>query len=145
MPAKSAVVQVPRVIRLVRMVRRIAMPNRHGACGNCRTAAFDFLSMFSANQWRYERELLGIIRWIRAWYSIRTPKGEELRIDVDSHSRKDTAEAGRRGPCLYYTTKEGHAEFVQLTNKDGLNLTTYPTKSGLRRVRGFTERALISL
>lgn len=52
-----------------------------------------------------------LIRVDGEWYSIRTPKGEELRIHVDSHSRKDAVEAG--DAVHVYITKEGHAEFVQ--------------------------------
>jgi hypothetical protein len=52
-----------------------------------------------------------LIRVDGEWYSIRTPKGEELRIHVDAHSRKDRVEAG--DAVHAYITKDGHAEFVQ--------------------------------
>ena len=52
-----------------------------------------------------------LIRVDGEWYSIRTPKGEELQIHVDSYSRKDAVEAG--DAVHVYITKEGHAEFVQ--------------------------------
>ncbi|MBX3329248.1 MAG: hypothetical protein KF722_02515 [Nitrospira sp.] len=52
-----------------------------------------------------------LIRVDGEWYSIRTPKGEEFRIHVDAHSRKDAVETG--DAVHAYITKEGHAEFVQ--------------------------------
>lgn len=44
-------------------------------------------------------------------YYIRTPKGEEMRIYVDVHSRKDTVVPG--DTVHVYVSKGGHAEFVQ--------------------------------
>ena len=45
------------------------------------------------------------------WYYIRTPKGEELRVHVDAHSRKDAVVPG--DAVHVYVSKGGHAEFVQ--------------------------------
>ncbi|CUS38207.1 hypothetical protein [Candidatus Nitrospira nitrificans] len=52
-----------------------------------------------------------LIRIDGEWYSIQTPKGEELRIHVDTHSRKDVVAAG--DTVHVYVRKDGHAEFVQ--------------------------------
>ncbi len=45
------------------------------------------------------------------WYYIRTPKGEEMRIHVDTHSRTDAVAPG--DAVHVYVSKSGHAKFVQ--------------------------------
>jgi hypothetical protein len=52
-----------------------------------------------------------LIRVDGEWYSIQTPKGEERRIHVDTHSRKDAVVTG--DAVHAYVRKDGHAEFVQ--------------------------------
>jgi hypothetical protein len=45
------------------------------------------------------------------WYRIQTPKGGELRVHVDTRSRKDAVVLGDRVHA--YVSKSGHAEFLQ--------------------------------
>lgn len=45
------------------------------------------------------------------WYYIRSPKGEEMQVHVDTHSRKDAVAPG--DAVRVYVSKGGHAEFVQ--------------------------------